>query len=199
MKKIIPFIIIFLFLAVLLTGCKKGDSQNSLVDTSVTASPTETDSDIGASGWNFYINTTDLYGEEITSKDLSQNKLVVLNIWATWCPPCIQELPELQKISDAFAEQGVQVVGVLQDAVTELGVPNEKTIQNALDLLENANASYTVIIPDETLTTKFINTMQYFPTTFFIDETGNVIHIVVGANDFEDWSKEIDEALEQLS
>jgi thiol-disulfide isomerase/thioredoxin len=199
MKIIIPVIIASLLFAVPLAGCKQSKSQNGPSNSSVTSLLTDTDNNDDTGGWGLSINTTDLYGTKITSKSLSENNLTVLNIWATWCPPCIQELPELQKISDAFAEQDVQVIGVLQDGVTELGVPNKKTIKNALKLLENANASYTVIIPDETLMREFINTMRYFPTTFFIDSGGTVIHTVIGSNNFDGWSNVINEILKQKS
>ena len=125
--------------------------------------------------------------------------MTILNIWATWCAPCVGELPELQKISSAFAEQNVQIVGVLQDGVTELGAPDKEIIGNALALLKNANADYTVILPDETLTTKFINKMQYFPTTFFIDSKGAVVHTVIGSKDYKGWKNEIDTILDQIS
>jgi thiol-disulfide isomerase/thioredoxin len=151
-------------------------------------------------GWGeLRIDTTDLNGASVTSDDFSKNKLTILNIWATWCPPCIGELPELQKISETFAERGVQVVGVLQDGVTELGAPHEKTVENALALLKDANADYVVVLPDETLTTEFISRMQYFPTTFFIDSEGLVVHTAIGAKDFEDWSDEINEILAEIS
>lgn len=151
-------------------------------------------------GWeSLPIDTVDLSGAPVTDAQFLQNELTVFNVWGTWCPPCVGELPELQRLSEAFAERGVQIVGVLQDGVTETGEPSDRDIANALKLLESAGASYTVILPDETLTSAFISQMQFFPTTFFVDREGAVVHTVVGAKDFEAWSDEIDAIVEQIS
>jgi len=180
------------------TNAPSGTDTNVPDDTD-TNTPGSTEINSESDGWkNLSIDTTDLNGTEITEENFSQNKLTILNVWATWCPPCIAELPELQKISEAFADQGVQVVGVVQDGVSE-GAPSEKNIENAQKLLEDAGASYTVILPDETLTAEFISQMQSFPTTFFIDSEGTVVHTVIGAKNFEDWSDEINEVLSEIS
>ena len=180
------------------TNAPSGTDTNTPDDTD-TNTPGSTEEKSESDGWeNLSIDTTDLNGTEITEENFSQNKLTILNVWATWCPPCIAELPELQKISEAFADQGVQVVGVVQDGVSE-GAPSEKNIENAQKLLEDAGASYTVILPDETLTAEFISQMQSFPTTFFIDSKGTVVHTVIGAKNFEDWSDEINEVLSEIS
>ena len=180
------------------TNAPSGTDTNTPDDTD-TNTPGSTEEKSESDGWeNLSIDTTDLNGTEITEENFSQNKLTILNVWATWCPSCIAELPELQKISEAFADQGVQVVGVVQDGVSE-GAPSEKNIENAQKLLEDAGASYTVILPDETLTAEFISQMQSFPTTFFIDSKGTVVHTVIGAKNFEDWSDEINVVLSEIS
>ncbi|MCL1803958.1 MAG: TlpA family protein disulfide reductase [Eubacteriaceae bacterium] len=144
------------------------------------------------------IDTIDLYGNSIDGKVYESNRLTVMNVWATWCSPCVDELPELQKISESFSSQGVQVVGILQDAITDLGLPIEGVINNAIKLMGSANASYTVILPDETLAKAFISSMEFFPTTFIVDSSGKVIVTEIGAHSFDDWSEIINEALSEL-
>jgi thiol-disulfide isomerase/thioredoxin len=151
-------------------------------------------------GWeSLPINTTDLNGIKVTADSFSKNKLTVLNVWGTWCGPCVGELPELQKVSEAFADKDVQIVGVLQDGVNESGVADDKVIKNAQTLLEDAKAKYTVLLPDETLITKFIAQMQYFPTTFFLDSNGRLVDTVSGAMSSDEWSAMINEVLGKLS
>jgi thiol-disulfide isomerase/thioredoxin len=198
-------LLVLVVLIFLMAACQGADNSNEPGSAPPSIS-TDTNTPSGAEGnsqsdgWdNLSIATTDLSGAEITDESFAQNRLTMFNVWATWCPPCIEELPELQEISRTFADQGVQVVGVLQDGVTELGVPDEKVIENAQALLKDAGANYTVILPDETLMTELINQMQYFPTTFFIDSEGTVAHTVVGAKDFEDWSDEIKGILSEIS
>ena len=64
--------------------------------------------------------------------------------------------------------------------------------------MQDKGVNYRVILPDEYLQTEFIDSMQYFPTTFFLDSEGNLVETVVGANNFESWGKLIDETLEKL-
>lgn len=141
--------------------------------------------------------TTDLDGAAVDSGILAANTLTVLNVWATWCPPCVEELPELQQLSEAYADRGVQVMGVLEDGVAG-GARDEAVIADAKLLLEDAGAGYTVLLPDESIQAELISTMQYFPTTFFLDAGGNVVETAIGARSFEEWSEIVDETLEKL-
>ena len=186
--------------AVLILGaCGGGNASQS--PPNVTAS---SDADLSSSTgytseWKLNIDTVSLEGESVTSAEFKDNTLTILNIWATWCPPCVVELPHLKEISEIFSDKGVQVVGVLQDGIKELGVPDESTIENAKILLAAAEAEYMVILPDETLALEFINHMQYFPTTFFLDSNGEVVRTVIGANDAESWEAIINEVLAEIS
>lgn len=149
----------------------------------------------GASTLTF--ETVDLDGNPVNDAIVTASTLTVLNVWATWCPPCVEELPELQKVSETYADKGVRVVGVLEDSIVD-GARDEGAIADAKLLLADAGAGYAVILPEENITASLISTMQYFPTTFFLDSGGNVVETVIGANSFEDWSGIIDEALENL-
>lgn len=149
--------------------------------------------------WELQIDTVDLDGAAVTSDDFSDNKLTVMNVWATWCPPCVDELPHLQEMSKAFADKDVEVIGVLQDGVSELGVRSDKTIESAKKLLQEAGADYRVILPDTAIMETFIAQMQYFPTTFFLDREGNVVETVIGAHDAAEWEDIINGALEKVS
>ncbi len=148
--------------------------------------------------------TTDPSGEQsawdmgISNSDFAEKKLTMLNIWASWCGPCISELPELQQLSETYADKDVQVVGVLQDGVDEAGLPNEGMLEEIGQALVDMGITYRMILPDETLQDDFIAQMQYFPTTFFIDSNGEVVRMEVGAKDANEWGKIIDEILEDL-
>jgi thiol-disulfide isomerase/thioredoxin len=180
-------------LAIFLSACGAADAASETEPVNETEAASENSDKVWSSR---KINTSNLNGETVTNETFTENKLTMLNVWATWCPPCVRELPELQKISEAYAAKGVGVVGVLQDGVTELGAPDEKTIETAKKLLAEVN--YIVILPDETLTTEFINQMAYFPTTFFLDSNGEVIRTVIGSRDFDGWKAEIDEILGEV-
>ena len=149
--------------------------------------------------WLSKVSTINLDGDGVTGDAFSGNKLTVMNVWATWCPPCVDELPHLQEMSKTFADQDVEVIGVLQDGVSEMGVRSDKTIVSAKKLLQEAGADYRVILPDMAIMETFIAQMQYFPTTFFLDREGNVVETVIGAHDAAEWEDIINGALEKVS
>ncbi len=110
---------------------------------------------------------TTLSGEPFTLSGL-RGTPVVLNFWATWCPPCRAELPELQAASERLAGQ-VAIIGVNQAEapaevkafVTSLGL----TFPMPLDVNADASRLYAV---------------RSLPTTFFIDRQGIIRHIQIG-------------------
>lgn len=145
------------------------------------------------------ISTVTLAGDAVTGDALRGDVLTVLNIWATWCPPCVAELPHLQEVSEAYAEAGVKIVGVMQDGVTDRLEPIERVIDAGETLLADAGAEYAVILPDAAIVGTFIENMQYFPTTFFLDSEGNVVNTVIGSKDAAGWRAEIDATLADIA
>ncbi|MDR0396910.1 MAG: TlpA family protein disulfide reductase [Oscillospiraceae bacterium] len=167
--------------AILLSSCVNGDG--------------------GADGaaWPIQFDTRSLAGEKVTQSDFAGNKLTVLNVFATWCAPCVRELPELGKVALEYADKGVQMVGLLEDGVDQLKLAaNEAVIEQARTLLSGARADYLVILPDQALWNEFVAGLQYVPTTFFLDGTGKVVETLIGSRDAAGWSKEIDAVLARL-
>ncbi len=144
------------------------------------------------------VDTETLDGDSFTFEDITENKLTMMNVWATWCPPCVAELPELQELSEAYAEQGVEVIGILADSIWEVGERDDDAIAAGKKLLENAGAAYRVLIPDAVLQGNLINFMEYFPTTFFFNADGELVDAAVGSNSYEGWSAVLDEILEKM-
>lgn len=149
--------------------------------------------------WSTEINTTDLAGESVTQEDFKDNSLTVMNFWATWCSPCVRELPELQEVSEYYKDKDVEVVGVLHDGATDFLERDEIAITDARILMDDAAANYRVIIPDETLWTHLGEQVMALPTTFFIDAEGNVVKVVVNAHTADEWKVMIDDVLKQTT
>ncbi len=144
------------------------------------------------------VDTETLDGDPFTFEDITGNKLTMMNVWATWCPPCVAELPELQELSEAYAEKCVEVIGILADSIWEVGERDDDAIAAGKKLLEDAEAAYRVLIPDAVLQGNLINFMEYFPTTFFFNADGELVDAVVGSNSYEGWSAVLDEILEKM-
>ena len=129
----------------------------------------------GSAGDSFAFSTMDLDSHEVKSDALFQGaKVTVVNLWATWCGPCVRELPELQKLREDYADKGVQVVGILLET-------SASAVSDAKSILENAGADYPVLLPSSEMGS--LIDVQYIPTTYFVDAQGRVLgDAIVGAD-----------------
>src|SRR5205807_1869497 len=110
-------------------------------------------------------------GESLKLSDFT-NKVVVVNIWATWCGPCRQEMPELVKISNEYKSRGVVVLGL---ATTY----NEQNDANHVrDYIKQQNVPYKIIWDDGTLAGPLVQAVQgrpVIPQSFVISKDGRIV------------------------
>lgn len=110
----------------------------------------------------------DIAGNDVSLSDFA-GKVVVLDLWATWCPPCRQEIPVLVELYEQFKEQGLVVVGVGMD---EGGA-------DALRPFAEANKmTYPVLVGDKAVGEAYKVTS--IPTTFIIGRDGAIVSKHVG-------------------
>ena len=119
--------------------------------------------------------TTDLDGSAVTSEELfSTHKVTMINLWATWCGPCRNELPSLASLAKEFEAQDCRIIGICMDA-GEGGMTEE-----ALALLKAAGADYLNLVGTSEIATLF--NIRSIPTSYFLDSDGRVIEEpVIGA------------------
>ena len=118
-----------------------------------------------------------LEDEEVTLSDL-QGKRVVLNFWATWCPPCEAEMPHMQKYYDKYSEEdNVEIVGV------NLTYGKEK-VERVEQFLQSYDITFPVVLqPDDAVEEQYgIITL---PTTYFIDREGKIQKKILGPLDLD--------------
>ena len=125
----------------------------------------------GTAGSRIEFTTTDLEEEPVSSAELfAQNDITVLNIWTTWCGPCIGELEDLQGIHKSMRQKGVGVVGMMAD----------DDLETARALMDEFGVAYPVILVPDNLDDFFL--MKGYPTTLFIGKDGTVLsEPVIGA------------------
>jgi len=121
-------------------------------------------------------------GERKVTLDQFRGKVVVLNFWASWCPPCVQETPSLSQFAAAYAGKGVVVLGISVDK-------DEKAYRNFLQKFQPAFQ----IARDLTIHEDY-GTFMY-PETYIIDANGRVLKKIVEVPDwpgspdrFSDWT-----------
>lgn len=139
----------------------------------------------------------DLDGNTITESVLEGKKVTMLNVWATYCGPCIREMPELGELAEEYAEDGVQIIGLPVDILNSDGSVNAQLLSDAQDIIETTGANYLHLVPSEDLY-ELINSAYAVPTTFFFDENGNQLgKSYVGAKDKEEWAAILEDLLDE--
>jgi peroxiredoxin len=114
----------------------------------------------------------DLEGE---LHDLSEfrGRVVVLNFWATWCPPCIDEMPSLQRLHQALSERGVAVIAVSVD----------ERFSDVPDFVEKFDLTFPVLYDEGKKVSRKYQTFKY-PETYILDREGRLKSKVVGPRDW---------------
>lgn len=142
------------------------------------------------------LNTTDLDGNTIDSSVFAKNKITLVNAWNVGCTPCVNEIPELDKINKDYADKGAAVLGLYND----LGAGLSEEIRGQIkDIMDNANADYTQLTLEGTLgSDPLIANMMVFPTTYVVDSEGNILETIQGSNDYDGWKAVIDSYLSKM-
>ncbi|MGN1442297.1 MAG: TlpA family protein disulfide reductase [Acutalibacteraceae bacterium] len=216
MKKCVSLLLVFvLLLCGCLTACTKGEDADPSAsdnasqfseDEGTTAAPENipvqtTKDPTGQSGMvdfkSFKGQTLD--GQEVDSEIFKQAKLTVVNVWGTFCSPCIEELPHLGEIAKEYEAKGVQVIGLVGDVYNQESQIDSAVVEDAKSIVQDAKADYTHIIPDIELCRVILSNMTAFPTTYFVDSEGNFVDkAVVGAKDKAGWEEKIDAVLSSM-
>jgi peroxiredoxin len=121
----------------------------------------------------------DLDGQPFRLSD-TKGKVVILDFWATWCPPCRMELPHFESLYREYKDKGLVIIGVSLDRGGAAAVK---------PFVETNEISYTILIGDQRITALY-GGIRGIPTTFVIDRRGHIVEKFVGYR-----SKEVFESL----
>lgn len=113
----------------------------------------------------------DLNGEMRNIKEWD-GKLIVLNFWATWCPPCLKEIPEFIELQEAYGDQGFQIIGVAVD--------DEEAVR---EYVEKVGMNYpSLVVQDEgvMLAKRYGNGIGALPYTVIINRDGEISNTIRG-------------------
>ncbi len=130
----------------------------------------------------------DLEGKTVKLSDF-KGKVVLLNFWATWCPPCREEIPDLVALQNEYKDKGLVVLGVSLD---QNGPAQVKSFVSRMKI------NYPVVIGDEKMAMSY-GSIQAIPTTFYIDRAGKIAGMHEGGADKEMFEQAVKPLLEKPS
>ena len=144
------------------------------------------------------LQTVDIDGKEFSGKDFSDYDLTMVNVFATWCSPCVQEIPDLAEIQKEMKDKGVNIVGVVTDTVDQTG-ENQEALEKAKLIRERGKAEYPFLIPDKSNFNGRLSGIQAFPETFFVDKKGQIVgETYSGSHNKKAWLEIIEKELAKV-
>lgn len=151
-------------------------TEQAAADTQMQETETQTDTAEAEKVPAIDFSLTDQYGEVHTLSDYA-GKTIFLNFWATWCPPCRAEMPDIQKLYEEYAAAGDDTVAIV--GVAAPGYGGEKTTEEITAFLEENGYTYPVLMDEGGQLFAQYGIYSY-PTTFMIDKDGNVFGYASG-------------------
>jgi thiol-disulfide isomerase/thioredoxin len=127
------------------------------------------------------LTLTTLEGEEIALRNTEGP--VVLNFWATWCPPCRHEIPDLIEIQNEYGDRGLTLVGVSRDQEGKSVVT---------PFVEDMEINYPIVVETDNQLEEALGTGYALPTTVLISPEGQVTHSVMGLFDVDSLREQLD-------
>jgi peroxiredoxin len=150
-------LILSAFLAVSLVACQRSDTDT-------------VDVRVGTNAPDFTLS--DMNGDPVTLSSL-RGKVVLVNFWATWCPPCRAEKPTMERLHHAFSGQDFVI----------LAVNTENDVAAVRDYLSKNPLSFPVLLDNEARVQSLYGVFR-FPETFLIGKDGTVLERYIGARDW---------------
>ena len=118
-------------------------------------------------------------GEKLESKEYD-GKVVVIDVWGTWCPPCRREIPHFIRLQDQYRDHGLRIIGM----TWEKQEPNEVIKRRVQDFVARSNINYPCALMTREIKAA-VPDLSSFPTTLFFDRRGRLRERFVGARDYE--------------
>lgn len=180
-------------LACLLTlaACSPAETMTSTPDPSASEDEVQT-------GVLSAFSTTDLEGNTLDQSILADYDLTMVNVWATFCGPCINEMPDLGELAAEYADKGVQIIGLVSDTMDSDGTISDSQVETAKEIVAETGADYRHLLPSDDLL-GILSQIYAVPTTFFVDSEGvQVGDAIVTAQSKEKWIETIDGMLAEV-
>lgn len=163
MKKIIGLMVLILSIVVL-SGCAQkveGDSNKE----------TTNDNFWGDIEYVVDFELNDMNENLVNNSVFRDYKYTLINMWGTFCNPCIEEIPALQELYEE--NKDINIIGIAAD-----GYNNEIKVFEILNQLE---VGYTNLIPNKEFIEKFLSKLEVVPVSIIVDSDGKILETIVGS------------------
>lgn len=162
MKKVVVLFILVLSIVVL-SGCEQNSGNDSKDEVSKADFWGEIESVVD-------FELKDMDDNLVNNSIFEEKEYTLVNIWGTFCGPCVEEIPILQEIYEE--NKNINVLGIVAD-----GDINEV---KAFEMLNKLGANYTNLIPDEDFNKEFLSKSQVLPVSIIVDKQGKILETIVG-------------------
>lgn len=183
----------WIVLAAMLAGCGGGSAADAADREE--SSPVQEAAEDQTETSQIDFSCQDMEGNTVSAAVFSESKLTMVNVWATYCNPCLSEMPGLGKLAGKYEPEDFQIIGVISDV--QEGA-DAAAINNAAALIETTGADYTHLLLNESIYRALLTEVTAVPTTFFVDKNGTVLDTVIGAMEESAWEEKINGLLEEL-
>lgn len=137
-------------------------------------------------------STTDLNGNAVSSESFAKYRVTMVNFWGTFCAPCKEQMPDLEKLNKSMPE-GTRLIGVVTD------VSGDENKETAKQIIAKAGATYENWLPDAALQEYIESHVSGVPTTLFINGNGEIVgEAVIGKHSAEKYQEELEARLSSL-
>ena len=173
--KQVKLICLVLTLMFAVIGCDKKESEQQ-TDVKAEDKPTQSPADKSPAGPSYgpapSFTLQNINGENVSLSDFS-GKVIILDFWATWCPPCIKEIPHFIELYEQYKDKDCVIVGIALD---------REGINIVKPFVQKNKIEYPVLISDRQVPQAY-GGINSIPTTFVIDSAGNIRKRYVGYRD----------------
>ena len=138
----------------------------------------------------------DLDGNQVDQSIFADADLTMINVWGTFCTPCLDEMPDLGELSEEYKDKGMQIIGICSDTVNADRELDEAQVKKAKELAEQTGADYLHLARSGDLVDTLLPQVMAVPMTIFVDSEGKQVgSAYMGARDKDGWTEIIEEML----
>jgi thiol-disulfide isomerase/thioredoxin len=121
-----------------------------------------------------------------------KGKVLLVNLWATWCAPCVKEMPEIQKLNDELKDKGFEAVGVTF-------IDEDNPDKQVRDFLKEKKFTYTQVLSNEKTWDAMLELSKApgIPINFVVSKEGKIIETLVGGKSYEAFKAAVEKGLDK--